>query len=276
MLIAENEEGILAAAALDLDRCSLGELLLAPESGDGDRFASLVIAAERLAVAFGMEELRVQLPPSAAGRFRALGFKGSANGPLARETPPVAQQLTMQRSLRRRQTRYGRRVRMLADELGIPSDYGRRHRLPLQPEATRLTSIGLDIYGREQRLAPPAAAAWRRMQRGAAGSDIELQLVSAWRSVNYQCDLVQRKIAKGLSMEEILSVSAAPGFSEHHTGRALDITTPGFAVLEEEFERSPAFHWMAKHAQEFGFRLSFPRNNRHRLAYEPWHWCFAS
>lgn len=182
--------------------------------------------------------------------------------------------LFVQRSLRRRQTAYGRHISALGKQLGIPSCYGRKHRLPLQSEAKKLTPIGKDVFGRQQKLSPSAAAAWCRLHRAALENGIELQAVSAWRPVSYQLELLQRKLDKGLSMEAILKVSAPPGFSEHHTGRAIDITTPGFAVLEEEFEHSPAYRWMERRAGDYGFRLSFPRDNRHRLAYEPWHWCF--
>ena len=58
------------------------------------------------------------------------------------------------------------------------------------------------------------------------------------------------------------------------SGRAVDLTTPGYAPVEEEFERSPAFAWLKRHASRFGFRLSYPRRNRHGIAYEPWHWCW--
>ena len=44
--------------------------------------------------------------------------------------------------------------------------------------------------------------------------------------------------------------------------------------LEEEFERSPAFRWLQRNAMQYGFTLSYPRGNRHGIAYEPWHWCW--
>ena len=75
-------------------------------------------------------------------------------------------------------------------------------------------------------------------------------------------------------MHEILEVSAAPGYSEHHSGRAIDLTAPGYAALEEEFENSPSFAWLRRNARRFGFALSYPRKNRHGIAYEPWHWCW--
>ena len=86
--------------------------------------------------------------------------------------------------------------------------------------------------------------------------------------------IVRRKRERGQSIDEILAVSAAPGYSEHHSGRALDVTAPGFAAVEEAFERSATFAWLVEHAQRFGFAMSYPRGNRHGIAYEPWHWCW--
>ncbi len=43
-------------------------------------------------------------------------------------------------------------------------------------------------------------------------------------------------------------------------------------ALEEEFETTPAYRWLCDNAGRSGFRQSFPRNNIHGIAYEPWHW----
>ncbi|UXI69899.1 M15 family metallopeptidase [Tahibacter amnicola] len=161
-----------------------------------------------------------------------------------------------------------------AGALGVPADYGDRHGLRVVAEARVLRFIGYDLYDRPQWLAPRAARAWFAMRQAAAVAMVELHVVSAFRSVDYQFGLLQRKLDRGQSMDDILAVSAAPGYSEHHTGRALDLTTPGFAVLEEEFEHSPAFAWLQRHAPGYGFHLSFPRDNPHGIAYEPWHWCW--
>lgn len=178
------------------------------------------------------------------------------------QAPPRADRAQLQ-ALRRR-TR----------DLGISADYGRDRSLARVREPQTLAFAGYDIYERPQWLAPRAAQAWQQLRHAAARGQIELQLVSAFRSVEYQVGLIERKIARGQSLEQILAVSAAPGYSEHHSGRALDLTTPGYAVLEEEFEQSPAFRWLVHNANNFGFRLSFPRGNAHGIAYEPWHWCW--
>jgi D-alanyl-D-alanine carboxypeptidase len=158
--------------------------------------------------------------------------------------------------------------------IGVPRDYGRARALPIVREPRELAFIGIDVSGRPQWLAPRAARAFVRMRDAAAGADVAIDIVSAFRSADYQLGIVRRKRDRGQSIDEILAVSAAPGYSEHHSGRALDLTSPGFAALEEEFERSPAFAWLAEHARRFGFAMSYPRGNRHAIAYEPWHWCW--
>ncbi len=160
------------------------------------------------------------------------------------------------------------------DELGVPSWYARDPYMPVCPEADELVSVGPDMFGREQSLTPAAAEAWGAMRDAAAREGIVLQLVSAFRTVEYQRGIIERKVAAGIPMDEILRVSAAPGYSEHHTGRAVDISTPGCDPLEEEFEHTGAFRWLARNAERFGFTLSYPRHNAYGIIYEPWHWAW--
>jgi len=167
-----------------------------------------------------------------------------------------------------------RAVLSQARELGVPRDYAHARKLVIVREPSTLAFIGIDIHDRPQWLAPRAARAFLRMREAAANVRIPLDIVSAFRSADYQLDIVRRKRERGITMDDILKVSAAPGYSEHHSGRAVDVTSSGYAALEEEFEKSPAFRWLTRHAKRFGFRLSYPRNNKHGIAYEPWHWCW--
>ena len=170
---------------------------------------------------------------------------------------------------------YAQQVAAIHRELGIPSNYAQRVQLALCEEAAELVSIGPDVLGREQRLAPAAARAWTEMCAGAQRDGIQLLVVSAFRSVDYQQALIARKLDKGQSIADILKVNAAPGYSEHHTGLALDITAPDCPPLEQGFEQTRAFNWLKKHAERYGFRLSYPRNNPHGIMYEPWHWAYV-
>jgi len=163
-------------------------------------------------------------------------------------------------------------LRELHAELGIPEDYGRDGSRPMFEEAVDLVDVGPNIVGRAQRLAPATAAAWAAMQAAAAAEGVTLLLVSGFRSIDYQARLIRRKINAGQALAEILAVNAAPGFSEHHTGRAVDIATPGSRPLTEEFEHSAAFQWLGANAGHFGFAMSYPRDNGAGFVYEPRHW----
>jgi D-alanyl-D-alanine carboxypeptidase len=155
-----------------------------------------------------------------------------------------------------------------------PLPLGYAARLPSFAETTNLVSIGLDVRGRETFLDPSAARAWLALQSAATCAGVTLLLVSGFRSVARQTEILQRKLARGLPLEEILTVNTYPGFSEHHTGRAIDLAAPSCLDLVEAFEITPEFAWLRAHASRFGFILSYPRGNPHGLAYEPWHWCF--
>ena len=169
---------------------------------------------------------------------------------------------------------YARRLAALHEELGIAADYSLRRLLSVQPEALELVSIGLDEGGRDCRLIPRAALAFRGMRAKARDYDLDLLPLSGFRSVERQAEIIRGKLALGEPIEEVLNTMAAPGYSEHHTGRAIDIGTPGDMPLEESFAETRAFSWLERHGGSFGFRLSFPRENPHGLIYEPWHWCW--
>jgi D-alanyl-D-alanine carboxypeptidase len=101
-----------------------------------------------------------------------------------------------------------------------------------------------------------------------------MQIVSAFRSFDRQCEIIREKIAAGQTIEQILSASAPPGYSEHHTGRAVDIGGSADDPLEEDFEQTPAYAWLLHNAALYEFFLSFPRNNVYGYQYEPWHWTY--
>ena len=86
--------------------------------------------------------------------------------------------------------------------------------------------------------------------------------------------IFRNKLETGATLEEVLAVCAPPDYSEHHTGRAMDLFTPGSRPLEVEFDQSSAFSWLSGHGAEFGYYLSYPLGNHWSYQFEPWHWCF--
>jgi zinc D-Ala-D-Ala carboxypeptidase len=169
-----------------------------------------------------------------------------------------------------------RRLHRQLAELGLDAaEYGERSGLPEVLEPTRLAFAGRDRYRRPLWLREAAARGWRAMQRAAAADGVVLDAISGFRSRAYQLGIFRRKRARGLTVEQILAVNAAPGFSEHHGGDALDLGTPGEPPAEEGFDGTAAFAWLQAHAGGFGFRMSYPRGNPHGIVYEPWHWCWT-
>lgn len=160
--------------------------------------------------------------------------------------------------------------------LGVPPDYPERHNLVPLPEAQHLVEVPRDVYGRKVRMVPPAAAALEKMFAAAKRDGIKLETVSGFRSVDYQVGLVRRKLKRGMSIEKALSINAVPGYSEHQTGCAIDLTASGAPTLEAGFADSKAFAWLERNAADYGFHLSFPPGNRYGYEYEPWHWRYVA
>lgn len=110
----------------------------------------------------------------------------------------------------------------------------------------------------------PALAA---LTAAAKKDGLKLTLSSSYRSWVYQKDLFQRYAAKdGLATAE--RYSARPGRSQHQLGTVIDFgsVTPEFGATKEGL-------WLAAHAGEYGFSLSFPEGQEGLTGYvyEPWH-----
>lgn len=169
---------------------------------------------------------------------------------------------------------YEQRVAQLLQHYQIPRALIEARGLLLCPEPAELVIAEVGADGRQHQLTPAAAAAWAALKQAAQQDGVELFIASAFRNLERQSEIIEHKLARGMSIEAILKLSAPPGYSEHHSGCAVDIGTPNSVPTEEEFETTAAFAWLSDNAARFGFVLSFPRGNRFGYIYEPWHWYF--
>jgi zinc D-Ala-D-Ala carboxypeptidase len=131
--------------------------------------------------------------------------------------------------------------------------------------------------GNGQSLHAEGAAAMQQMVQVAKQSGVYLVAVSGFRDVTLQQDLFEAQINRRGSVAAAAKISAPPGYSEHHTGYAIDFgdrDRPQTDV-EETFEQTPAFQWLIQNAYQYGFEMSFPRGNLQGVMYEPWHWRFV-
>jgi uncharacterized membrane protein YgcG len=134
---------------------------------------------------------------------------------------------------------------------------------------------GLVAVGGDEKLQRDAAAAFDKMRLAARNSGIDLLVVSGFRSVADQTDLWDNQVQRQGSESAAAKISAPPGYSEHHTGYALDVGVNGVANLTAGFENTPAYSWLSKNAATFGFEQSFTRTSTVGADNEPWHWRFT-
>ncbi|MBD2058477.1 D-alanyl-D-alanine carboxypeptidase family protein [Oculatella sp. FACHB-28] len=128
------------------------------------------------------------------------------------------------------------------------------------------------------RLRQAAAERFTEMSNAARADGVDLVTISGFRTVEEQQYLffgIQAE--QGQASTERAEVSAPPGYSEHHTGYAVDVadSSQPETDLEISFENTPAFKWLKENAAYFNFELSFPENNPQGVSYEPWHWRFV-
>lgn len=121
-----------------------------------------------------------------------------------------------------------------------------------------------------------AYKAYLELQAELEKEGIELDLDSAYRSVEYQQDIMDRFTEKYGEAYARRTV-ATPGYSEHHTGLALDLyfQVNGEEVYENEDLVQYPEVWKRIHAHlaDHGFILRYPnwKNGEVDYTYEPWH-----
>ncbi len=146
------------------------------------------------------------------------------------------------------------------------------------------------ISGYENRLFDVRAAeALQNMLSDAEAAGRQLYLVSAYRSVERQKALFNRKtaafISEGFPSSEAEKQAAMwvarPGTSEHNLGLAADIVSADWykanSDLTEEFDKTPEFEWLSQNAAEYGFILRYPKDKQNitGVTYEPWHYRYV-
>lgn len=134
-----------------------------------------------------------------------------------------------------------------------------------------------------------AAESARNLVAAAKEAGFNMQLCSAYRTVEKSAELYQRKVNQYIGYgysETDAKVEAAkwvapPGTSEHHTGLAMDLVSSDYwnyySDLEHDYEKFDSFKWMYEHCAEFGFILRYPKDKQDitGITYEPWHYRYV-
>ena len=128
------------------------------------------------------------------------------------------------------------------------------------------------------KLQPAAQASVKAMIAQAKAEGVQLGVISGFRSLEDQTYLFfEVKAERGETSRTRAEVSAPPGYSEHHTGYAVDFIDESQPEthIEESFETTAAYRWLEKNAASYSFEMSFPKDPSSPLSYEPWHWRYV-
>ncbi len=127
--------------------------------------------------------------------------------------------------------------------------------------------------GDRNKMRKAAADALDNLVQAARKAGHDIQNVSAYRSIAYQKVLFDNYAAKD-GIEAANKYSSKPGFSEHHTGLCVDVSSPSMGFgLGQEYGKKPEGKWLAKNAHNYGFIIRYPKNKEDitGYTYEPWH-----
>lgn len=131
--------------------------------------------------------------------------------------------------------------------------------------------------------------AWNNWNQAALEAGHRLFFASGYRSIELQetnfNHTVQENLSAGMSKEEAIESAkeylTEPGYSEHHTGLALDIVDEEWIVsgkgLIPEYETQASQQWLVDTMMDYGFILRYPEGKEEitGILYEPWHFRYV-
>ncbi len=113
------------------------------------------------------------------------------------------------------------------------------------------------------------------MFSAASAAGVPLSLTSAYRSYINQVTTYNYWVSANGSTAAADTVSARPGYSEHQTGYAFDLSAGGCSL--ECFRSSAQYQWMLTNAAAYGFVERYPQGLESITGYSPeaWHWRYV-
>lgn len=153
----------------------------------------------------------------------------------------------------------------------------KKHALPDGYEPSDLTPVTVPANKSGILMRAEAVNALKEMFDAASADGVTLLAGSGYRSEAYQRQLYDGYVAQyGTARAD--AISSRPGYSDHQTGLALDISDhDGATFLTSAMENTPEGQWLYKHAHEYGFILRYPKGKEAitGYAFEPWHYRYV-
>ncbi len=118
-----------------------------------------------------------------------------------------------------------------------------------------------------------AADALDQLTAAAQEDGWEIKSISAYRTIAYQ-EVLFNSYAATDGEEAANRYSSKPGYSEHHTGLCVDVSSPSMGFgLDQSYGDTSEGKWLEDHAHQYGFVIRYPKGKEHLTGYtyEPWH-----
>ncbi|MGP1439714.1 MAG: M15 family metallopeptidase [Treponema sp.] len=117
-------------------------------------------------------------------------------------------------------------------------------------------------------LTPLAENSLSIMAKAAKLDGVTLLVSSAYRSYEYQNNLFDR-YARQYGEKEADRFSARPNASQHRLGTVID-----FGSIDDAYAETKPGKWLAMHAEDYGWSLSYPKGYENITGYkwECWHY----
>lgn len=143
----------------------------------------------------------------------------------------------------------------------LPDDYAPIDLVSLSSDSTKL-------------LRKEAAEAYERLNQAALAQGLNIYVLSAYRTKDYQANLFNNYINQN-GAEFAAVYSAVPRRSEHELGLAVDFGNT--YVLDDAFDQTAEGSWLKEHAHEYGFILRYPADRilDTQYGFEPWHYRYV-
>ena len=161
---------------------------------------------------------------------------------------------------------------------------GPKNKIENEVSENQLTTLSDNSHQVDSRISKDYEA----FSEAATKAGFPLVIISAFRSVESQKEVFDTNVnglvsGNGMSQEEAIAKTketiTEPGYSEHHTGLAVDIVDQDWynsystQVLDASYGDQPGAKWIAENAPKYGFIIRYPKDRQDitGITYEPWH-----
>lgn len=151
----------------------------------------------------------------------------------------------------------------------------KHYKIPGNYQPENLVPVDDEKYGYWNMIRADVYEEFKKMSADAQKDNVTLFIASPYRSYNDQKILYNSYVASD-DVKKADTYSARPGYSEHHTGLAMDLI-PEFGLELDTFENSDGFKWMQENGYKYGFILRYPKDKEYITGYmyEPWHYRYV-